>query len=222
MRVVVRLFAACRERLQTDRVELSFDSDSISLDELRGALAETHPSLAGLLAASRVAVNQSFAAPEVRIREGDEVALIPPVSGGSGQGPYAVRETPLELSEVERAVRSPSAGALCTFSGTVRGETHGAKVAALEYEAYQAMAEAFLRTIGDEIATRWPGARSAILHRVGRLEVGEVAVVIAVASAHRKDAFEGCRHAIERIKEDVPIWKKELREDGSVWVGMGS
>lgn len=222
MRVVVRLFAACRERLQTDRVELEFGSDSIGLDELRRALAEGHPRLSGLLSASRIAVNQSFADEGARVREGDEVALIPPVSGGSGQGPFAVRETPLHLSEVERAVRSPSAGAVCTFSGTVRDETHGLKVTALEYEAYQEMAEGFLRKIGDEIAERWPGARSAILHRVGRLEVGEVAVVIAVASAHRKDAFEGCRHAIERIKEDVPIWKKELREDGSVWVGMGS
>lgn len=169
-----------------------------------------------------MAVNQSFADEATVVRAGDEVALIPPVSGGSGQGPFAVRGTPIDLTEVERAVRSPSAGAVCTFSGTVRSETHGHRVTALEYESYQEMAEGFLRKIGDEIAERWPGARTAILHRVGRLEVGEVAVVIAVASAHRKDAFEGCRHAIERIKEDVPIWKKELREDGSVWVGMGS
>jgi molybdopterin synthase catalytic subunit len=222
MKLVVRLFAACREKVQTDRVELDFGSDSISLEDLKRGLEQAKPALAGLLRVSRVAVNQSFADETTVVRVGDEVAIIPPVSGGSGQGPFEVREAVIELAEVEQAVRSREAGAVVTFSGTVRAATHGHVVTALEYESYREMAEAFLRKIGGEIEDRWPGARSAILHRVGRLEVGEVAVVIAVASAHRKDAFEGCRHAIERIKEDVPIWKKELRADGSVWVGMGS
>jgi molybdopterin synthase catalytic subunit len=222
MKLVVRLFAACRERAQTDWVELEFGSDSIGLEELRSALESAQPGLVGLLRVSRVAVNHAFADGTTRVRAGDEVALIPPVSGGSGQGPFELRSAPIELSEVERAVRSPNAGAVCTFSGTVRAQTGAHVVLSLEYEAYEEMAEAFLRKIGAEIEERWPGARSAILHREGTLEVGEVAVVIAVSSAHRKDAFEACRHAIERIKEDVPIWKKERRADGSVWVGTGS
>lgn len=222
MKLVVRLFAACRERAQADAVELEFDSDSISLEEFRTVLIARSPALEGLMRVSRVAVNHAFADASTRLCAGDEIAIIPPVSGGSGQGPFEIRAEPIELSEVEAAVRSPAAGAVCTFSGTVRNQTQGQAVVDLEYEAYEEMAAAFLRKIGGEIAERWPGARSAILHRVGRLRVGEVAVVIAVSSPHRKDAFEACRHAIERIKEDVPIWKKETRADGSVWVGSGS
>ncbi|MEL7240059.1 MAG: molybdenum cofactor biosynthesis protein MoaE, partial [Planctomycetota bacterium] len=150
----------------------------------------------------------------------DELALIPPVSGGHDL--FEVRNEPLEVAEVEAAVRHGGAGAVVSFTGTVRNNTKGVAVDALEYEAYRSMAEKYLRTIGHEIAERWPDTRVAMLHRVGRLAVGEASVVIAVSSPHRADAFDACRHSIERLKEDVPIWKKEFRTDGSVWVGVGS
>jgi MoaE-MoaD fusion protein len=222
MRVSVKLFAVLRERAQRDLIEVEIDADFTDLNGLKRAIADSYPALAPLLSIVRVAVNQAFASDEDRIREGDEVALIPPVAGGSGRGPFEIRSTPLRLEEVENAVRHPSAGAVVGFLGTVRDRTGAHEVIALEYEAYAEMAERWFEKIGDEIASRWPGARAAIIHRIGRLTVGEASVAIAVASPHRADAFAGCRHAIERLKEDVPIWKKEIRKDGSVWVGVGS
>jgi MoaE-MoaD fusion protein len=222
MRVSVRLFAVCRERAKADRIEVEVPGTSTSAKELLAAIAAASPALAPVLPMVRIAVNEQFAAADDRINEGDELALIPPVSGGTGLGPFEVRSTPIALDEVVNAVRSNDAGAIVTFSGTVRASTAGHAVVALEYEAYDSMAVRYLRKIGDEIRERWPEARVAILHRSGRLAVGEVSVVIAVSSPHRADAFEAARHAIERLKQDVPIWKKEIREDGSVWVGVGS
>src|SRR5437588_687173 len=205
MRLEVRLFAACRERAGADRVAIELPGRTAPLADVRAALAQASPALAPLLAAVRVAVNREVAAEDAA------------VSGGSGLGPFEVRQGPITVEEVERAVRAPDVGAIVSFSGTVRARTGAHDVVALEYEAYREMAEFFLRRIGGEIAERWPGARAAVLHRTGRLEVGETSVVIAVSSPHRAQAFDACRHAIERIKEDVPIWKKEIRKDGSVW-----
>ncbi len=222
MRVSVRLFAVCRERVQRDTIEVEISGDSADLPRLRAAIGRDFPMLAPLLPIVRVAVNHAFAEEGDPIRAGDEVALIPPVAGGSGLGPFEIRSAPIRLEAVENAVRHGGAGAVVGFLGTVRERTGDHEVVALEYEAYLEMAELELRKIGAEIAERWPGARTAILHRVGRLEIGEASVAIAVSAPHRADAFEGCRHAIERLKAEVPIWKKEIRKDGSVWVGVGS
>ncbi len=134
---------------------------------------------------------------------------------------YQVRETPISTDEVLRAVTSDGVGGVVTFTGVVRARSRERTVVRLEYEAYVSMAEKVLRRIGEEIEARWTGTRVAILHRVGTLEPGEVAVAIAVAAPHRAEAFEGCRHAIERLKEDVPIWKREVFTDGSEWRGLG-
>lgn len=220
MRVSVRLFAVLKERAGADRVEIEIAGDSASLVDLRAAIAQRVPAIAALLSQVRIAINEELASGTERISEKDDVALIPPVSGGSGA--FAIEENPIALDRVVRAVAHPSAGAICTFSGTVRDQTKGHAVIALEYEAYRSMALKYLERIGGEIEAKWPGTRAAIVHRIGRVEIGEESVVIAVSSPHRADAFEGCRHAIERLKEDVPIWKKELRVDGSIWVGVGS
>ena len=222
MRLSVRLFAVCRERVHEDAIEVDIAGDSADLASLRAAISERYPALAPLLPIVRIAVNQAFATDEDRIREGDELALIPPVAGGSGIGPFEIRSTPIQLVEVENAVRHAGAGAVVGFLGTVRDRTGQHEVVALEYEAYVEMAERWLRKIGSEIDEKWPDTRTAILHRIGRLAIGEASVAIAVSSPHRADAFAGCRHAIERLKEEVPIWKKEIREDGSIWVGVGS
>ena len=220
MELRIRLFAICRERASADEVTVDVDDGSVTVASLKAAIAEQHPSLAPLLPVVRVAVNETFGFDDDPIGAGDELALIPPVSGGSGA--FEVRTTPIEVAEVEAIVRHGGAGAVVSFTGAVRDQTNGLAVEALEYEAYKSMAEKYLAKIGAEVTERWPAARVAILHRVGRLTVGEASVVIAVASPHRADAFEGCRHAIERLKQDVPIWKKEIRTDGSVWVGVGS
>ncbi|MEM7675683.1 MAG: molybdenum cofactor biosynthesis protein MoaE [Myxococcota bacterium] len=220
MRFRVRLFAICRERAQRDEVEIELSEGTANVAAVKSAIARQYPALAPLLPAVRVAVNETFGLDDDPVQPTDELALIPPVSGG--QDLFEVRTEPLEVAEVEAAVRHGGAGAVVSFTGTVRDNTKGVAVEALEYEAYRSMAQKYLRSIGQEISQKWPHTRVAMLHRVGRLDIGEASVVIAVSSPHRADAFDACRYSIERLKEDVPIWKKEFRTDGSVWVGVGS
>ena len=163
-------------------------------------------------------VNQAYVSSDHVLQDGDEVALIPPVSGGD-LGPFRVQSEPLDPRQVESRVADPSAGAIVTFIGTVRDHARGRQVMQLDYEAYAPAAEVILRQIGDEIRERWGLDNVAIVHRVGTLSVGEASVVISVSSSHREAAFDASRYAIERIKEIVPIWKKEHYEDGAVWIG---
>jgi molybdopterin synthase catalytic subunit len=214
----VRYFAAARERAGCSEEALALPSPA-TVGALLEALAARHAGLAPLLKHLRVAVNQEFRAATDALRDGDEVALIPPVAGGAGC--FHVVDRPLSLQEVVDAVSGPGQGGVVTFSGTVRDVTRGRKVLRLEYEAYPEMAVKTLSAIGDEAAQQWPGARLAIVHRVGTLHPGELAVVIAASAPHRDEAFQACRHAIEALKRDVPIWKKEVYEDGDVWVGLG-
>lgn len=216
----VRLFAACRERAGTPRLVIDLAPGPVSARVLSEAIGRSCPALAPILSACRIAVNQEFLSGEVILQAGDEIAVIPPVSGGAGH--FRLTEAEIDPAVVEAAVATPHAGAVLSFHGTVRDRTGPHEVIALEYEAYPEMAERFLARIGAEISERWAGARVAIEHRAGRLLPGEISVVIAVACPHRADAFDACRYAIERLKQDVPIWKKELRKDGSVWVGLGS
>ncbi len=217
--ITVLYFAAARERAGGARETLEVPEGARVEDVLR-LLSGRHPSLAPLLPHLRVAVDQEFVGPEAPVHAGAEVALIPPVAGGA-PGLFSVVDRPLRLEEVVEAVGGEAYGGLVTFSGSVRNQTKGRRVLRLEYEAYAPMAEKKLAEIGAEVAARWPGARLAIVHRVGTLVPGELAVVIAAAAPHRKEAFRGCEHAIERLKQDVPIWKKEFFEDGEVWVGLG-
>jgi len=222
MRVKLLLFAIYRERLGADELLLEVEGETIVLGQLRAQLIAEYPDLAGVLSVTRFAVNQSFAADDTILSETDEIALIPPVSGGKPTNLFSVRDQPITLEMAESQVRGDGAGAIVTFTGTVRNKTKEHHVSALEYEAYVPMAEAYLKKIGSEIIAQWPGAMCSIIHRRGRVEVGEVSVVIAVSHPHRAEAFDGCRYAIENLKKDVPIWKKEFRTDGSVWVGVGS
>ncbi|RKH52208.1 molybdenum cofactor biosynthesis protein MoaE [Corallococcus sp. AB050B] len=219
MAVTVLYFAAARERAGLSRESLDVPPGARVSDVL-ALLAAKHPPLAPLLPHLRVAVQQQFVQLDSPVAPDAELALIPPVAGGS-PGLFLVVGRPLQLSDVVDAVASPGAGGLVTFSGAVRDHTKGRRVLRLEYEAYAPMAEAKLAEIGGEVARAWPGTRLAIMHRVGTLVPGELAVVIAAASAHRQEAFRGCEYAIEQLKQDVPIWKKEFFEDGEVWVGLG-
>jgi MoaE-MoaD fusion protein len=216
--VTVLLFAAARERAGLPRTELSV-APGLRVREVLALLVARHPALGPLMPHLRVAVNQEFVDLEAPVPPGAELALIPPVAGGAGR--FCVVDRPLVLDEVIAAVAGEAYGGLVTFSGSVRNETRGRRVLKLEYEAYPPMAEKRLAAIGAEVAERFGGTRLAIVHRVGTLVPGELAVVIAAAAPHRREAFRGCEHAIERLKEDVPIWKKEYFQDGEVWVGLG-
>ena len=134
---------------------------------------------------------------------------------------FRVQAAPLSLQDVVDAVSRVSQGGFVTFSGAVRDHSHGKRVVRLEYEAYVPMAEKKLAEIAAEARATWPGTDVAVVHRIGVLLPGELAVVIAVSAPHRKEAFRACEHVIDRLKQDVPIWKKETAEDGEVWVGLG-
>lgn len=136
-------------------------------------------------------------------------------------GLFRVQSTPLSLDEVVHAVSDPGQGGLVTFTGVVRNHSRGKTVTRLDYEAYGEMAQKQLARIAEEATRTWPGTRVAVAHRVGSLVPGDLAVVIAVSAPHRKEAFRACELVIDRLKEDVPIWKKEYAEDGEVWVGLG-
>jgi len=215
MRIRVRLFAAYRERVGRSELEMDMPEGATAGDALR-RLAQEYPALQGLLEATAIAVNREYVGLGRDLKEGDEVALLPPVSGG---GPFEVTTRQVTADELIPYVVDETVGAVVTFVGVVRGFSRGKKVSYLEYEAYPEMAEAKLAEIGEEIRQRWQIDKVAIVHRVGRLEVGETAVVIAVGSPHRREAFAACQYAIDRIKQIVPIWKKEVWEDGEVWIG---
>jgi molybdopterin synthase catalytic subunit len=217
MPIQVLYFAGARDAAGTARETLAPVPPTVG--ELRRALESTHPRLARILPRCRIAVDQEFAGDDAALREGAEVAIVPPVSGGAARL-FAVVDRPLALAEVIEAVTSPGRGGIVTFTGTVRDETRGRRVLRLEYEAYRGMAEGTLADIGDAIA-REHGVDVAIVHRVGTLLPGDAAVVIACAAPHRTAAFRACEACIERLKKDVPIWKREVYADGSEWVGLG-
>jgi len=221
VRVRVRLFARYREALGRERLEVDLPEGG-TVEAAWSAIADRHPELAPYRPFTLFAVGQDYVSPDHRLRPDDELFLFPPVSGGgAGADIYRVVTEPLSPDAIAAEVDDPGAGGIVIFSGVVRNETGGRLVKFLEYEAHAPMAEVKMREIGEAVRVRWPGVRRvAMLHRIGRLEIGEASVLIAVAAAHRSDAFEACRYAIDTLKRTVPVWKKEHFEDGEVWVGL--
>jgi molybdopterin synthase catalytic subunit/molybdopterin converting factor small subunit len=207
--VRVRLFAGLRERAGWSERELEATT-----------VADVWPALglgdepAGLL----YAVNREYAERERELADGDEVALIPPVSGGA----FRVTDQPLSLEAAVAEVADERAGAVATFTGTVRRRSRGREVTKLEYEAYAEMAEEVMAQLARDLEQRYELCAVAIHHRVGTLGVGEASVVIAVSAPHRQDALAACRDAIDTLKATVPLWKKEVYEGGEEWIGRGS
>jgi molybdopterin synthase catalytic subunit/molybdopterin converting factor small subunit len=215
MPLTVLYFAAARDAVGAAREPL--DPVPATVGDLRRRLRERCPALGPVLARSRIAVDGEFADDDAALRDGAEVAVIPPVAGG---GPAcAVVERPIRLDEVVEAVSSPALGGLVTFTGVVRDASAGRRVERLEYQAYLGMAERALARIAEEVG-RGHGCRVSIVHRIGVLVPGDAAVVVACAAPHRAQAFRGCEEAMERLKREVPIWKREVYQDGSQWVGM--
>jgi molybdopterin synthase catalytic subunit len=221
VRVRVRLFARYREALGRERLEVDLPEGG-TVESAWSAVADRHPELAPYRPFTLFAVGQDYVSPEHRLRPDDELCLFPPVSGGGGAADiYRVVTEPLSPDTIAAEVDDPGAGGIVIFSGVVRNETGGRPVKFLEYEAHAPMAEVKMREIGESLRARWSGVkRVAMLHRIGRLEIGEASVLIAVSAAHRGDAFEACRYAIDTLKRTVPVWKKEHFEDGEVWVGL--
>jgi molybdopterin converting factor subunit 1 len=219
MRVLVRLFASYRELVGRSRMELEVP-DGSRVRDVVGRLIEEHPSL-GASRQVLFARNRSYVASDAPLTDGDELALIPPVAGGSLTRPLAdvaVVAQPLSVDDVLARVRDEDAGAVCLFVGIVRRTNRGKRVSLLEYEAYAEMAEGQMAEIAREAERRFGPVRMAIHHRVGSLPVGETAVIVAAAAPHRDAAFAACRFAIDTLKSVVPIWKKEHTDDGAVWI----
>ncbi len=217
MRIKIKLFASLRERFKTTSFERDMPAGA-SVQSVIDALRASVPD-GGELGRLHVAVNKHYVDFDTLLNDGDEVAIFPPVSGGSEDKRFLISEDELSLDALAALVTAPERGAIVLFSGTVRGVTGTQDTDYLEYEAYVDMAEKMLTQIGAEVQERWPQVLDiAIAHRMGRLEVGESSVMIAVAAAHRQGIFEAGAFAIERLKQIAPIWKKEVGPDGQYWV----
>lgn len=217
VRVRVLLFAAFRELFGQQRLDVSLPGGS-TVEELLSDLMERQPKLRDYLPYTTVAVDREVVARDFPLTDGAEVALLQPASGGAPVS-IALLTEPLSAQRCLDAVRGAGSGGISLFIGTVRDMSEGKQVSYLEYEAYVPMAREKLRQVVDEMMEHWPVQAVAIEHRLGRLEIGDDAVVAAVACPHRAEAFDACRYAIDRLKEIVPIWKKEHGEDGAIWVG---
>jgi molybdopterin converting factor subunit 1 len=220
MHIQVLYFAVFRERLGTSEQSLDLPDRATVADAI-AALAKQHPLIAQLRGRFRVAVNQDFVEETQPLQTGDELALIPPVAGGAACRHVELTDRTLSLDRCINAVRGDGMGGIVTFTGMVRLHSRGTTIDHLEYEAYAPMAVKVMTQLCDEIEAEIKGARVAVEHRIGRLGIGDVAVVIAAAAAHRAEAFTACRAMIDRLKDRVPIWKKEVSVDGAEWVGLG-
>jgi len=212
VRVSVRLFAGLRERAGVSKLEL----DGVERVGDVWARLDLGDEPGGLL----YAVNREYVDRAHALQEGDEVALIPPVSGGAES--FLITEQPLAVPAVIDLVERDEAGAVASFVGTVRDASRGRDVTHLEYEAFEEMAEPMLRRLGDELTAKHGLSAVAIHHRIGRVEIGEASVVIAVSAPHRAAALDACREAIDTLKETIPLWKKEVYVGGEEWIGQGS
>ena len=225
----VRAFAGLREAMGAAALTVTLPAGT----DVAGLLARLAAEFPNAKLGGRrftVAVNRTYAPLDRVLADGDEVGLIPPVSGGSGRvragapRPYEITANPISLDDVARRVVAPERGGVTLFAGTVRGVTRPRQVGEvrtdyLEYEAYPEMAEASFAQIAAEAQARWPDISAvAVVHRVGRLEVGDISIAIAVAAAHRANTFDACHYIIDRIKQIAPIWKREVGSDGASWV----
>lgn len=227
MQIKVLLFATLKDLAGTNKLDLTLNENA-TLADVKQALSAQFPEMSANLKAALGSINREYAFDKNAISDGDEVAFFPPVSGGSGETSYPeiyrLPTEPVNHDELIAAITTPDTGAVCLFSGFVRGETHKEGhlpyTEKLNYEAYEPMALAKMRQVADEIRARWEKVQGiAIVQRLGELEVGQNTVLIACASAHRDDGcFEAARYGIDRLKEIVPVWKKEMSPDGEAWI----
>jgi MoaE-MoaD fusion protein len=231
MRINILLFATLKDIAGQPRLSLDLAQESATVADVRAALSEKHPAMEENIKAAIASVNQEYAFDEEPVHDGDEVAFFPPVSGGSEESSktgwpsiFVLPDAPIDHNEIVERITTPATGAVCLFSGIVRGETHRdghlPHTQHLEYEAYAPMALAKMRQVAEEIREQWPKVQGiAIAQRVGVVSIGHNTVLIACSAAHRDDGcFEAARYGIDRLKEIVPVWKKEIGPDGTNWV----
>lgn len=220
LHIRVLLFASLRDVVGARSVDLHLPAGS-TVRTCIELLGSRHPGLPERLARSRVAVGENLVGEAHVLREGDEVAFLPPVSGGApedGEGEVWVSEAPISLDRIIRDVRRPDCGGIVLFIGTVRNHFEGQAVRGIEYEAHSGLACRALEDLVKEARARWPLGAVSVAHRTGWLDVGDIAVAVAVSAGHRAEAFEAARHLIDAIKEVVPVWKREALEGGDVWI----
>jgi len=219
MKIAVKFFARYKELAGTAATTIELAEKSTAAT-LMASLEQQFPALKLTPERTLISINQDFGTADSTLADGDEVAIFPPVSGGSDSQKFALTDHPINPESVSQMVVHPHTGAVVTFTGVVRDNSEGKAVSSLEYEAYHDMAIAKMKQIADEVHEKFPDVVDvAMVQRIGHLEVGDVAVAIAVSSGHRYDGcFEACKYSIERLKEIVPVWKKEFGPGGAEWV----
>jgi len=217
VKVGVLFFAGARDVIGGKALDVSLPAGS-TVEGLLRYLCDEYPGFDRVSSVAQTSVNEEYAPRTYALQDGDEVAIIPPVSGGGSSAAFRVVDRVIGSNELHDLVRSPDDGAVLTFSGVVRSHSDGVETSHLFYEAYAPMAEKKMAELAAAARTRWDIGAVAMLHRVGRLDIGEISILISVASPHRGAAFEAGRYLIDRLKEEVPIWKKEIGPDGEYWV----
>lgn len=219
MQIRLLFFAGLREAVGKKELLLELP-DHARLKDALSAAEQDYPIVAQYAGRLHISLNQERQPWETCLKDGDEIALLPPMSGGDGpvSGAAVVQPAPLSMDALLKRVMGPRIGGVATFTGVVRNHARGHTIDHLEYEAYVPMAEKEMEKIVAQVRERWPDVELAMSHRVGRLEIGEAAVMIAAGSPHRAEAFEACRFAIDTLKQTVPIWKKEFADEGTYWV----
>ena len=221
MKVSVHYYAAAKELAGCESSTFEFTPERVPQADLRSAIIDRFPSLAGFLERMRLAVNGDFVDAGQPVQDGDRIDILPPVAGGSPIVLCRITDREISLDEVRKAVEHPGAGGVCIFHGVVRDHADGKQVSRLDYEAHESLAEKEMKRVLEGVAAEHAGVRIAAVHRVGELGIGDVAVCVAASAAHREDAFAACRKAIDRIKETVPLWKKEWGPGGVAhWVNL--
>jgi molybdopterin synthase catalytic subunit len=221
MKVSVHYYAAAKELAGCESSTFEFTPERVPQADLRSAIIDRSPSLAAFLECMRLAVNGDFVDAGQPVQDGDRIDILPPVAGGSPIVLCRITDREISLDEVRKAVEHPGAGGVCIFHGVVRDHADGKQVSRLDYEAHESLAEKEMKRVLEGVAAEHAGVRIAAVHRVGELGIGDVAVCVAASAAHRDDAFAACRKAIDRIKETVPLWKKEWGPGGVAhWVNL--
>ncbi|MGC2246889.1 MAG: molybdenum cofactor biosynthesis protein MoaE [Terriglobales bacterium] len=223
MQIRILFFGVLKDLVgrSTDMVDLH---EGARVKDVLSHYVRQAPRIEAMIPSLAFSVNEEYAAADCELAAGDEVALLPPVSGGTsetacakGEGGVQIVRQPIATQAVLAALKQPEDGAAVVFEGVVRDNTRGRRTLYLDYEAYEAMALKQMECLAAEARERFAVRAISIIHRLGRLEIGETSVLIVVASAHRGAAFEACRWIIDTLKKTVPIWKKEYFEDGTVW-----
>jgi len=224
MRVNILFFGPARDLTGFEREQVEI-APGESVGDLQARYESRFPRMREMAGSLLAAVNQEMADRSCVLQDGDEVAFMPPVSGGTEEDFFQITCEPIATHALARQLKAPEDGALVIFEGTVRNHAQGRRTLFLEYEAYEPMAIRKLEEIGREVKEKFAIHRIGIVHRIGRLEIGQTSVSIVVSAAHRSPAFAACHYALDRLKQIVPIWKKEYFEDGAVWAegeGQGS